>query len=86
MIEKEVRRPAITATIAVGLIGCGLLMLRAFFGWVRRFSRRYEHSGVAVGFGPLYFYFRRRRSRASSSEFLAITRNPCTSIERTKNS
>ena len=61
VIEKDVRRPAITATIAFGLIGCGLLMLRSFFGWIRRFSRRYEHAGVAVGVGPLYFYFRRRR-------------------------
>jgi hypothetical protein len=62
VIEKEVRRPAITATIAFGLIGCGFLMLRTFFRWIRRFSRRYEHAGVAVGFGPLYFYFRRRRT------------------------
>jgi hypothetical protein len=62
VIEKEVRRPAITATIAFGLLGCGFLMLRTFFRWIRRFSRRYEHAGVAVGFGPLYFYFRRRRT------------------------
>ena len=57
VIEKDVRRPAITATIALGLIGCGLLILRSFFGWIRRFSRRYEHAGVAVGVGPLYFLF-----------------------------
>ena len=61
VIEKDVRRPAITTTIAFGLIGCGLLMLRSFFGWIRRLGRRYEHAGVAVGVGPLYVYFRRRR-------------------------
>ena len=62
IVEKEVRRPAITATIGVGLAGCGLLMLRAFLRWVWGLSRRYEHSGFAVGFGPLYFFFRRRRT------------------------
>jgi len=61
VIENEVRLGAITATITVGVIGCGLLMLRALFGWVRSFGRKYEHSGLAVGFGPLYFFFRRRR-------------------------
>jgi hypothetical protein len=62
IIEKEVRRTAITATIGVGLAGCAFLMFRAFFRWVWRLSRRYEHSGFAVGFGPLYFFFRRRRT------------------------
>jgi hypothetical protein len=62
IVEKEVRRPAITATIGVGLVGCGLLMLRAFLRWMWGVSRRYEHSGFAVGFGPLYFFFRRRRT------------------------
>ena len=61
VMEKEVRPSAITATMTVGVIGCGLLMLRALFRWVRGFGRNYEHSGLAVGFGPLYFFFRRRR-------------------------
>jgi hypothetical protein len=61
IVESEARLGAITATITVGVIGCGLLMLRALFRWVRGFGRKYEHSGLAVGFGPLYFFFRRRR-------------------------
>jgi len=32
-----------------------------FRGVLRRIFRRYEHHGVAVRSGPLYFYFRRRR-------------------------
>ena len=61
VIESQARPGAITATITVGVIGCALLMLRALFRWVRGFGRKYEHSGLAVGFGPLYFFFRRRR-------------------------
>jgi hypothetical protein len=62
VIEKDVRLGAITATMTVGMIGCGLLMFRAVYRWVRSFGRNYEHSGLAVGFGPLYFFFRRRIS------------------------
>ena len=61
VIESETRPAAITAMMTIGLIGCALLMIRALFRWVRGFGRRYEHSGFAVGFGPLYFFFRRRR-------------------------
>jgi hypothetical protein len=61
VIEKEARRSAITITMTVGMIACALLVFRALFRWVRSFGRRYEHSGFAVGFGPLYFFFRRRR-------------------------
>jgi len=61
VIESEARSSAIVATMTVGLIGCVLLMLRAVFRWIRGFGRRYEHSGLAVGFGPVYFFFRRRR-------------------------
>jgi hypothetical protein len=61
IIESQARPGAITATITVGVIGCALLMLRAVFRWIRGFGRKYEHSGLAVGFGPLYFFFRRRR-------------------------
>jgi hypothetical protein len=62
VVENEVRRPAITVAIAVALIGCGGLMLRTVFRWIRNLRNRYEHAGVAVGVGPLYFYFRRRRA------------------------
>jgi hypothetical protein len=61
VIESEARPDAITATMTVGLIGCVLLMLRAVFRWIRGFGRQYEHSGLALGFGPVYFFFRRRR-------------------------
>jgi hypothetical protein len=62
VIETEIRRRTITATIAVGLLYCLFLMLRTFLRWIWRFSRRYEHSGFAIGLGPLYLFFRRRRT------------------------
>ena len=62
VIEKDARPVAITATMTAGVIGCALLMLRALLRWVRNLGRRYEHSGFAVGFGPLYVFFRRRIS------------------------
>jgi len=33
----------------------------ALGGMIRWLKRRYEHHGVALGLGPVYFYFRRRR-------------------------
>jgi hypothetical protein len=61
IVESEVRPAAIEATFAVALIGLGFLMLRAVFRWLRKLRGRYEHAGFAVGFGPLYVFFRRRR-------------------------
>jgi hypothetical protein len=61
VIEKDIRPEAIMATMTIGVVGCGLLVVRALFRWVRGFGRKYEHSGLAIGFGPLYFFFRRRR-------------------------
>jgi hypothetical protein len=61
VIEKQTRPAAIQMTMVAGVIGCAFLMLRALFRWIRGFGRRYEHSGLAVGFGPVYFFFRRRR-------------------------
>ena len=34
------------------------LFIRAI---IRSFRGRYEHHGIALGVGPIYFYFRRRR-------------------------
>jgi hypothetical protein len=50
---------AVMGVFAVWGIGIAVLVVRGTFRW---FRRRYEHHGVAVGFGPLYFYFRRRRA------------------------
>ena len=50
---------AVMGVFAVWGIGIAALVVRGTFRW---FRRRYEHHGVAVGFGPLYFYFRRRRT------------------------
>jgi hypothetical protein len=61
VIEKEARPAAFLAVATISFAGCVLIMLRALFRWVRGFSRRYEHSGLAVGVGPVYFFFRRRR-------------------------
>ena len=47
-----------------GLIGLwGICFVGVFVrGVFRWFRRRYEHHGLGVGFGPVYFYFRRRRA------------------------
>ena len=50
---------AISGVIALWVLGSTFMLLRGLFRWV---AKRYEHHGVAVGFGPLYFYFRRRRT------------------------
>ncbi len=50
---------AVMGVFLVWGIGVATFIARGTFRW---FRRRYEHHGVAVGFGPLYFYFRRRRT------------------------
>jgi hypothetical protein len=47
--------------VVTGLWGFAFIVLlaRAVFRW---FRKRYQHHGFAVGFGPFYFYFRRRRT------------------------
>jgi len=59
VVQRDVQPAAIM--IVIWIWGIALLFLLAR-GIVRRFRRRYEHHGVAIGFGPLYFYFRRRRT------------------------
>jgi hypothetical protein len=49
---------AVMGVFAVWGGGIAVLVIRGAFRW---FHRRYEHHGVALGFGPLYIYFRRRR-------------------------
>jgi hypothetical protein len=49
---------------AVALVGVWLILtlgsvVRTLVRW---FAARYEHHGLAIGAGPLYFYFRRRRA------------------------
>jgi len=44
--------------IAIWFLICAGILFRGIFRWI---SSRYEHHGVAVRSGPLYFYFRRRR-------------------------
>jgi hypothetical protein len=44
--------------IALWFVFCAGILFRGVFRWLRV---RYEHHGVAVRSGPLYFYFRRRR-------------------------
>jgi hypothetical protein len=50
---------AIMGVFAAWGVGIASLLIRGVFRW---FHRRYEHHGVALGFGPLYVYFRRRRA------------------------
>ena len=59
VIQRNVQPAAILGLIWVW--GIALIFLYAR-GVVRWFRSRYEHHGVAIGFGPLYFYFRRRRT------------------------
>ena len=57
--QDEVQPIAAFGVIGVWFLGCMALLARRFFRWM---GKRYQHHGVAVGFGPLYFYFRRRRT------------------------
>ena len=50
---------AVMGVFLVWGVGIAGLILRGTFRW---FRRRYEHHGIAVGIGPLYLYFRRRRT------------------------
>jgi hypothetical protein len=50
------------AAMGVFLVWGTAIAAIAVRGACRWFRGRYEHLGVAVGFGPLYFYFRRRRA------------------------
>jgi hypothetical protein len=59
-ISQEAALPiALFAVFAAWLLALAVLLIRGFFRWM---GKRYEHHGVAVGFGPLYFYFRRRKA------------------------
>jgi hypothetical protein len=57
--QDKVQPIAVFGVVGAWFLGCMWLLLRRFFRWM---GRRYQHHGVAVGFGPLYFYFRRRRA------------------------
>ena len=48
------------AAAVLFLVGGGYLLIRGFFRWI---GGRYQHHGVAVGLGPIYFYFRKKRSQ-----------------------
>ena len=50
---------AVMGVFLVWGVGIAGLILRGTFRW---FRRRYEHHGIAVGIGPLYLYFGRRRT------------------------
>jgi hypothetical protein len=50
---------ALFSVFAVWFAACALFMLRALVRWI---GKRYEHHGFAVGVGPIYFYFRRRKT------------------------
>jgi hypothetical protein len=57
--QYEVQPVVGLLVIAVWFLTCVALLLRRFMQWI---GKRYQHHGVAIGFGPLYFYFRRRRT------------------------
>jgi hypothetical protein len=50
---------AVMGVFAVWGVSIAVLVIRGAFRW---FHRRYEHHGIAIGFGPLAVYFRRRRA------------------------
>ena len=54
----DVQFIAAMIAIAVWFFACVWFLFRGFLRWL---GKRYQHHGVAVGFGPVYFYFRRRR-------------------------
>ena len=57
--QREVQPIAGLAVIASWFFACMVLLVRRFIRWA---GKRYQHHGIAIGFGPLYFYFRRRRA------------------------
>ena len=57
--QKNLQPLAALALVGIWLVLCLGGVCRMFVRWV---SARYEHHGFAVGAGPLYFYFRRRRT------------------------
>jgi hypothetical protein len=57
--QDEVQPIAAFAIIGVWFVGCMAVLFRRFIRWM---GKRYQHHGMAVGFGPLYFYFRRKRA------------------------
>jgi hypothetical protein len=56
--QTKTQPVAAFALIAMWFLICTGILLRGIFRWIHS---RYEHHGVAVRSGPLYFYFRRRR-------------------------
>jgi len=59
IVQRDLQPAVILGLIWLWGIALIFLFVRGVFRW---FRRRYEHHGVAIGFGPLYFYFRRRRT------------------------
>jgi hypothetical protein len=59
VVQRDVQPAVIMGLIWAWGIVLIFLFLRGVFRW---FRGRYQHHGVAIGFGPLYFYFRRRRA------------------------
>ena len=59
LARREVAPVAILGSVALFALGLGWIFLRGLFRWV---GDRYQHHGVAVGFGPFYAYFRKRRA------------------------
>ena len=57
--QKQVQPMAGFAVVGVWALLCVVMLIRGFIRWI---GKRYQHQGVAIGFGPLYFYFKRRRA------------------------
>jgi hypothetical protein len=58
VIQAKAQPLVLFGVFAVWFFACAVFLLRGLFRWLRK---RYEHHGVAVGLGPIYFYFKRRR-------------------------
>ncbi len=59
VVQKTVQPAAVLGLVWLWGICLGGLFIRSIIRW---FRGRYEHHGVALGVGPIYFYFRRRRT------------------------
>jgi hypothetical protein len=59
VVQYDVQPAAVFGVIGLwSIFFFGLLMRHV----LRGFRKRYQHHGIALGFGPVYFYFRRRRA------------------------
>jgi hypothetical protein len=60
MSRSQIAPVAVVVGVACFIVAVAWLLMRGFF---RMIGGKYQHHGIAVGLGPIYLYFRKRRSQ-----------------------